>query len=107
MCGVCHCANESHGRKPLESPTGREKPDLLAQVQIFEPERNQSFENLGENFVRVHVVASDDSEVEVTVNGVRVPALCELPVHWLRQGMHVLRASIKGTGNGNGRCGHA
>ncbi len=53
----------------------------------------------------VHVVANDDSELEVTVDGVQVPAICELSVHWLRQQMHVLRASIKGAGNSNGRRG--
>jgi hypothetical protein len=103
--GVCHCGSESDGRQTLESSTGREKATPLTHIHIFEPEWNQSFEQLGDIYVSVHVVANDDSELEVTVDGVRVPAICELSVHWLRQQMHVLRASIKGAGNSNGRRG--
>ena len=44
MCGVCHCASESHGRQTLESSTGRENPTPLTHIHIVEPELNRSFE---------------------------------------------------------------
>lgn len=78
----------------------------LKRIEIHQPEDEETFEDLVGNSVLVNVIATDgSSEVEVTVDGLPVASVGELPVHLLSdrgtntvtlRKTHVLRAKIKG-----------